>query len=820
MFKIRIVENKSKEISEAVDYEKANLEKELNQILALHQKEPEKFEDEHISVLQDIWMRLVGADGDKERKEKEDLKKELNNFKEFYKLDSPDNQQQATPDEGPDTFPHPLNPGQKLNKLDYWLTTIAIPKVTGVRVPRIGNLKNHNPFKNPPADTAIEKLVDTLSASLNEGPGDRREDDESDDGKEKRKEKPKSAGSVLQMLQQADPGNKGLHKVYRWLTDTLVSTMREKAYALSKRIQNLNKSGQTDIEYVEPWRSPTVTEELGGNAYIDEKFKSELQFVTDYVASKLAVAINQGKLDYRQLLGVEEPGEDPAGEDPGGAEEPGAEEPGEEQSPGEEKIAVPIMKYSKQEKEKDPKTGNMKRKKPLSHHLAKANLPKHVVNTVMRSIVKQLKHNNIPYTESMKRKAKQILIEELLLETGYKEITTSDGLKDIVNKLEITADSGPTKVSKKDFLKRFPGEWPLKGVSKQNRFLVAVNQDGEPRAYAIDKNSEKEAMAHILSGEKMPEEPTGEQNYKENIEKLEKSKYAELFKTEADKFLNSGKGRIVQPFKKMIAGLLDIVDDPEFGPDMVVSSAGGSGKDLTIAIALENLKKAYQSAGKKETQKEIYNHLKAVPNIGKLELRNSAKKIIDVKIKSNNEPEDKGMPEDEGMPKDWITQGGTKEEWDALPTKEKFVFMKMDPNKQSKFFKMSSEDRMEIYAQLKTTTDKPSKKVASDKETTDAQDRSGDAATKKGLKPETGRIKISTLNQQLKTIDPPANDTERKGALNVVQKHLKPYLKMYNLKLSEAAMFRIAEAFIEYNKPILENKKPTSYKIKIIKANA
>jgi len=47
MFKIRIVENKSKEISEAIDYEKANLEKELNQILALQQKEPEKFEDDH-----------------------------------------------------------------------------------------------------------------------------------------------------------------------------------------------------------------------------------------------------------------------------------------------------------------------------------------------------------------------------------------------------------------------------------------------------------------------------------------------------------------------------------------------------------------------------------------------------------------------------------------------------------------------------------------------------------------------------------------------------------------------------------------------------
>ena len=370
MFKIRIVESKKKIINEELSWEELkNTLKSLgaNRVLDkavanMEEREKEELANNISQAVEGVSDKikdeeLPGAEKDKERDLKhrydyaikaieggdgtEELVDLVSKTREFVeKVDhivSP--QQKATPDEGPDTFPHPLNPGQKLNKLDYWLTTIAIPKVTGVRVPRIGNLKNHNPFKNPPADTAIEKLVDTLSASLNEGPGDRREDDESDDGKEKRKEKPKSAGSVLQMLQQADPGNKGLHKVYRWLTDTLVSTMREKAYALSKRIQNLNKSGQTDIEYVEPWRSPTVTEELGGNAYIDEKFKSELQFVTDYVASKLAVAINQGKLDYRQLLGVEEPGEDPAGEDPGA--EPGAE-PGEEQPPGEEKSDKPI----------------------------------------------------------------------------------------------------------------------------------------------------------------------------------------------------------------------------------------------------------------------------------------------------------------------------------------------------------------------------------------------------------------------------------------------------------------------------------------------
>jgi len=159
-------------------------------------------------------------------------------------------------------------------------------------------------------------------------------------------------------------------------------------------------------------------------------------------------------------------------------------------------------------------------------------------------------------------------------------------------------------------------------------------------------------------------------------------------------------------------------------------------------------------------------------------------------------------------PKSWKTQGGENEEWHALSTKEKFVFLKMDPKKQNKFFKMDKDARMKAYTQLKTTDD--SARAKGDKKTADAQALAAIAAKKRGLKPEQGTIKISTLNQQLQTIDPPANKEQRIKALNLVQNFLKPYLKMYNLKLSESAIKRFAESIIEVNK------KP-SCRIKILK---
>ena len=169
-----------------------------------------------------------------------------------------------------------------------------------------------------------------------------------------------------------------------------------------------------------------------------------------------------------------------------------------------------------------------------------------------------------------------------------------------------------------------------------------------------------------------------------------------------------------------------------------------------------------------------------------------------------------------GMPRDWITQGGTREEWVALSTEEKVVFTQMPKNKQPKFFKMSSEQRMELYKQIKTqakltTGGDPehaaktpgSKSDIGAEKTAAAQAAAGAAAAKEPMKD--GEIRISALNQQLKTISPPADDKTRKIALNVVQKHLTPYLKKHGLKLSEEKLFAdVADIILEAKK--LKNK--------------
>jgi len=148
-----------------------------------------------------------------------------------------------------------------------------------------------------------------------------------------------------------------------------------------------------------------------------------------------------------------------------------------------------------------------------------------------------------------------------------------------------------------------------------------------------------------------------------------------------------------------------------------------------------------------------------------------------------------------GPPEPWVTQGGTQEEWDALPPKEQFVFLKMPSNKQSKFFKMGSDQRMDIYKQLKTSTSKSKSELGAE-ETSDAQDAAAQAAIERGIDPEKGTIKMSTLNQQLQTIDPPADDKTRKIALKIVQQHLAPYMKKHGLRFSEQKLVSMVEKII------------------------
>ena len=352
-----------------------------------------------------------------------------------------------------------------------------------------------------------------------------------------------------------------------------------------------------------------------GEEWGDQEFK-------DFIANMYATAFKVDKaIDDKLPDGT--PGGDPKDPD-GGAATGGEGDP------------VPVYKYPQT---RDPETG--KRLQPLSSKLKKADLPQHVVNTIMRSIAKQLKANNIEITEAMKKEIIQLVME---------------GKQD-------RGEVGSTK--KKDLLDQLDDILDgLQSREEVEEFVATVERGDHPEGTYI-----------------------------------------------------TDRGKI-----------------------------------------------------------KIQNHYTKYVGKGKIE-----DKLNSFKPK--------------GPPEAWITQGGTQEEWDALPPKEQFVFLKMPSNKQSKFFKMGSDQRMDVYKQLKTSTSKSKTELGAEK-TSGAQDAAAQAAIDRGIKPEKGTVKLSTLNQQLQTIDPPAEDKTRKIALKIVQKHLTPYMKKHGLRFSEQKLVSMIEKII------------------------
>jgi len=158
---------------------------------------------------------------------------------------------------------------------------------------------------------------------------------------------------------------------------------------------------------------------------------------------------------------------------------------------------------------------------------------------------------------------------------------------------------------------------------------------------AID--SSKVTGTEVSSATDSPQSDEQNQNYKENIAKIEKSQYGERISTfnknlepklanlDNEKLMNFFQANLLRPMESMM-------QDNDLDPGMVVSDARDpAGGRMKISTAVENLKNLFKKlaqAGAMKDQKEIYNHLQAVPNIGKLGLRNSAKKITDALIQN------------------------------------------------------------------------------------------------------------------------------------------------------------------------------------------
>lgn len=410
---------------------------------------------------------------------------------------------------------------------------------------------------------------------------------------------------------------------------------------------------------------------------------------------------------------------------------------GEETPPpgGEDKPAVPIYKFSKEKGE------DGKRLQPLSSKLAKAGgLNKATINTILRSIAKQLKSNNVEITEGLLKEATDMVLERLSLterDTTGKYTGGVDTSK--VEPMETDTESGEEDVEYKyKFnMPKFKTNKEYKNIrSRWNKAIEKAGEEASDRLFIKHTNEFAEFIGPFYPPKLFKE------GARDEIEKV----------TNVDR-LRGNKKDIIAAFKRLKK-----------------TSTGEHGAKVIILKAIGDNRK-------------------------KISLRINA--MLNSIERSAVEGEEE-KPEEKGPPKSWVTEGGTQEEWDALPNKEKFVFLKMD--KKRKFFKMSSEERLELYDEMKKGGD--TKASTGAEETAAAQAAAGEKAAEKGFgdkayKQGDGKIRISTLNQQLKTIDPQADQGERKKALNLVQKHLKPYLKINNLKLSESEIRDFTNQIVE-----------------------
>ena len=414
---------------------------------------------------------------------------------------------------------------------------------------------------------------------------------------------------------------------------------------------------------------------------------------------------------------------------------------------GEDKAPVPIYKFPKEKGE------DGKRLQPLSSKLAKAGLNKATINTILRSIAKQLKSNNVEITEGLLKEATGMVLERLRLTekdtTGkYTGGVDASEVEPMKTDTDTEGAGEDVEYEYKFNMPKFKSNKEYKNIrSRWNKTIEKAGEEATDRLFLKHTNEFAEFIGPFYPPKLFKEK----QGARDEINKV----------TDVDR-LRKNKKDIITAFKRLKK-----------------TSTGEHGAKIIILKAIGD-------------------------NRRKISLRINA--MLDSIDRSAAEGEEE-KPEEKGPPKAWVTEGGTQEEWDALPNKEKFVFLKMESDKRRKFFKMSSEERLELYDEMKKGG--ATKASAGAEETADAQAAAGEKAAEKGFgdkayKQGDGKIRISTLNQQLKTIDPQADQGERKKALNLVQKHLKPYLKINNLKLSESEIRNFTNQIVEV---ILKNSK-------------
>lgn len=518
---------------------------------------------------------------------------------------------------------------------------------------------------------------------------------------------------------------------------------------------------------------------------------------------------------------------------------------------------IPINKFPPRKKDKDGNPIDGKREQPLRSKLSKAGLNPQVVNTVMRAITKQLKAQNVPFTESMKKQVTSLVIERLLVKEIKNIMLSEKGNPDDFTGQKDTPLTRPKRKERPD--QAVNGKYFMAWLKKLRK-KSGINFEPTATRSAVDRVLAKAIGPSVGISEAATEDPSVIR-YTDLHKALMKVPYAgeqegTLSADEADKLgklimkalqedpkivkhanirfeMPGDAGEDDEPEKEDIPDELTIQNtdtwpagdppdkvgltvgydekdpDPEPGPEhhkygqvpdlfkkywnKVTKNSKGEPKSRVGDMSAEEAWKNLPSGKEGRKRQNVAESL-----LSSQELLHFAKLANLLEARVN--PRASGADDDTVMPKTGQGRGTSRKDLDRSVDKfgqgRKPAGTGSDDYEITKasFFSLQDDEK---HSEMRSFVGALVNKLAQNVKGRDASKGGFGGDTFKQARGEKGggTIKMSTMNQQLK-----ANGVDRKirkQVMGLVQKHLQPYLKKNKLKLSETQINQIFDLYID-----------------------
>jgi len=517
---------------------------------------------------------------------------------------------------------------------------------------------------------------------------------------------------------------------------------------------------------------------------------------------------------------------------------------GEDGPEGEGKSPVPLYKYAKEKGE------DGKRFQPLSAKLAKAGMDKTTIKVILRSIAKQLKANNIEITEGLLREAASMVLERLNLTVLVEEMGPDTSR--FADMTDVEAGSDEEEGGEKEEVK-YEYEFNMQNFKTNREYKNIRSRWKQAIKKAEQEPTEKLFIKHTnefaeFIGPFIPPKLFNEaQSERDEINKV--TDVGRLVKNKED---------IIAAFKR-----LKKTSTGDHGAKIIILKAiGDNRRKMTprINAMLDNISRnAVEAEEETETGKEKLR-FDQVPDLfkkywGELVSGKAGKRVGGM---SSEEAWEKLPSGKEGRKRQEVTEH-------LLNQNEMLRFAKIvgilkevegtatgtgaDAGRSVDTYGQEQTDASGDFGKedveltkvgwFKTQEDAPDETSNKDLMTRNFEPRgAGDNEKESNMKAFVGgllnkmgqnikgreaadkgfgeeaygqgdkKIRISTLNQQLKTIDlgqgKRLDQKGRRAALKVVQKFLKgtdergaPWMKIHNLKLSESEIKDFASQIVE-----------------------